>query len=1091
MRRFSPLFVAAVVLVAGCKSSGDSGDSDSASANAAPTCAFTAPETNASGQQGALVTFSGTVADAETAADALTLTLSSHLDGDLGALSADADGLFSLDTDALTVGTHSVILNVDDGDGNTCEASTLYTVGNPPSVEIVTPETGDVVGTWGALELEAVVGDDVDPAQDLLISWSHADLGEFDTSAAAPNGTALAELEGLSVGVNLVTLTVTDSDGFYAEASVEFDVNGSPTAPDVAITPASPGSTDTLTASVVTPSTDPEGDAVTYTYAWYVDGAETTETSETVDASLVSRNEAWSVVVTPWDGNSAGEAGQASVVIGNAPPSVASVSISPTSPVAADAVTCSYSGFFDEDGDADASTYAWQLDGVNVGTGSAFPGGHAGGDTITCIVTPNDGVQDGSPVSASVVVGNTAPVLADVTLSPSTAYESSTLTCTPGSATDVDGDSVSYTYTWTVDGSDPGETTSTLTGTFFDSGDAVTCSATPTDGTDAGSAVTSNSVTISNTAPAATTVSLTPSTAYEGSTLTCTGTGSDDDGDSVSFTYTWTVDGTDPGVTASTLTGTYFDKGQAVVCAGTPSDGADTGTPLSSSPVTISNTAPTVTSVGISPAMATEADTLTCAAVGADDDGDSLTTTYAWTVNGTSVATGSTLTGTYFDRGDAVVCVATVSDGSATATSSTASLTISNAPPTMSSVSLSPSTAYEGTTVTCTASASDLDGDTITFSTGWTVNGSSVASTATTLTGSDFDAGDSVVCVVTPNDGTEDGAALSSSALTITNSTPTVSSISISPDPAYEASTLTCAVTAADADGDTLSTAYAWTVNGSAVGTAVTLTGSDFDRGDSVVCTATVSDGSASASATSSTLTVSNTAPTAPTASLSPSGPYASDTLTCTASGSSDADGDSVTYSYVWTVDGTTDSTTASTVSSASTTAGEVWQCFVTASDGTDSSSQSSSSAVTILSTTTTYDITYSMLNNQGRTCSSTSYDAVYNNCSGDWGFTWTDTGSGTASAVTVEMYHGIVCGTPGTKSTTLNGVSAGSFTLSGGNCNCNPSNSVQTWALTNVSGYSTGASNTFVVPYGTSCEGLSINTGWGSGVYARVTVEY
>ncbi len=130
-------------------------------------------------------------------------------------------------------------------------------------------------------------------------------------------------------------------------------------------------------------------------------------------------------------------------------------------------------------------------------------------------------------------------------------------------------------------------------------------------------------------------------------------------------------------------------------------------------------------------------------------------------------------------------------------------------------------------------------------------------------------------------------------------------------------------------------------------------------------------------------------------------------------------------------------------------------------------------------------------LDNQGSSCSSTTYDAVYNGCSGDWGFSWTDTAAVAPSSVTVELYHGIMCGSSTSKSPELNGVTAGSFSLTGGNCNCNPSESVNTWVLTDISGYSVGGTNVFSIDDGGSCEGLSINSSWGAGVYARVTVEY
>ena len=102
---------------------------------------------------------------------------------------------------------------------------------------------------------------------------------------------------------------------------------------------------------------------------------------------------------------------------------------------------------------ADTSTYAWTVDGVAAGTGRTLAGGFAGGDLVTCTVTPNDGSDTGATVAASVTVANTAPVLAGVTLSPGSPREADTLTCTPGATTDADGTtSFTYAYAWTVNG---------------------------------------------------------------------------------------------------------------------------------------------------------------------------------------------------------------------------------------------------------------------------------------------------------------------------------------------------------------------------------------------------------------------------------------------------------------------------------------------------------------------------------------------------------------------------------------------------------------------------------------------------------------
>ena len=99
--------------------------------------------------------------------------------------------------------------------------------------------------------------------------------------------------------------------------------------------------------------------------------------------------------------------------------------------------------------------------------------------------------------------------------------------------------------------------------------------------------------------------------------------------------------------------------------------------------------------------------------------------------------------------------------------------------------------------------------------------------------------------------------------------------------------------------------------------------------------------------------TVSNTAPGAPVVAITPADAVSGDDLTCTVTtASTDADGDALTYSFAWDVEGVayssaTDSATSSLVDGADVGDGEEWTCEVTASDGTASGSAGSDSVTT------------------------------------------------------------------------------------------------------------------------------------------------
>ncbi|MFH1464993.1 MAG: hypothetical protein ABIO70_11470 [Pseudomonadota bacterium] len=497
---------------------------------------------------------------------------------------------------------------------------------------------------------------------------------------------------------------------------------------------------------------------------------------------------------TATDADGGSGSGSASVSVENSAPSVASVSISPSPAYAADTLTCAWSGFLDPDGDADASSAAWTVGGVATGSGTTLSGAFSGGDLVVCTVTPSDGADSGTPVSGSLVISNTPPVLDDVTLGPDPAFEGDTLTCTPG--------------------------------------------------------------------------------LY-----------ADDDGDSATFSYVWDVAGVDPGVYGATLSSAYFDRDELVVCGVTPNDGTDDGAMVASNRVTISNSPPSIAAVTISPASPTAGDTLTCSASGyADADGDPDTSTFAWTVGGAAAGTGATLAGV-FSAGDTVVCIVTPDDGTDTGTTVSTSVTIGNQPPEIDSVSLSPASPTTGGVITATATAHDDDGDSVTIAYAWYVDGALVAATGGSLDGSVwFDKGQQVHVEVTPHDGTEDGPSLASSAVTVANTPPGAPVVSIDPgSPSAGVDDLICQVDTAssDADGDSVSYSMAWTVDGvayAAGGSADTgdtagwvgpTTGSWTDdtvpaddtlSGEVWVCTATPHDGDDAGATAQASVTIASSA---------------------------------------------------------------------------------------------------------------------------------------------------------------------------------------------------------------------------------------
>lgn len=272
-----------------------------------------------------------------------------------------------------------------------------------------------------------------------------------------------------------------------------------------------------------------------------------------------------------------------------------------------------------------------------------------------------------------------------------------------------------------------------------------------------------------------------------------------------------------------------------------------------------------------------------------------------------------------------------------------------NAVPTAPTVTLSPDPAVTTDTLTATASGSiDPDGSgTVTYGYAWFVDGvSSSASTSATFPASTAARGSTVRVVVTPTDGIGSGET-GEAERTIANADPLLTGPTLSSSTVEVGDTLTCSASATDPDGDTPVIAYAWQ-DGSTSATYTVPTSAT--PGDILTCTATAHDGYGGVASASTTAGVLNSAPVITVATLSPSTAYTDDTLSVSAV-ATDANGDTVSFTYDWYVDSVlVRSGTTSTLDGSSTTTGfdkgETVLVVVTASDGTTTTTATPSAVV-------------------------------------------------------------------------------------------------------------------------------------------------
>lgn len=744
----------------------------------------------------ALVSFAATVSDTEERADTLGVVWSSSLDGPL-TIDETPDGSGGLaGATYLSEGEHYLTLTATDSLGSTGEDGVILDVhpaNSAPGCAITAPLDGEVGQVGDAITFRAVVSDVDVPADTLDVTWASDWDGTLGASTPTSSGDVAFTTSALSPATHTITMTVTDDVGVTCTDLLVFTV-GSP--PEVTIT--APAETEVAVygewVSFAALVQDGEDRPEDLTIRWVSDRdglldetpADAAGAVGFSTSSLSAGGHTVSLTVTDTAGLAVVD--RVHVAVDTAPGAPV-VSLGPVGAGTNDDLIATIDvPSVDADGDPVGYRYDWFQDGVlsSASVSGVLPASATNtGETWRVVVTPNDGVVDGPSGEASLVIRNTPPTVSDATLAPDPAATTGTLTCTPGTLQDADGDSVSVSIGWIINGAAIGETTSTLAAPWFAAGDLVGCTVTPSDGVASGTSVPSNLITV-NRPPTIGTVDISPDPATASDLLTCTaGDVADGDGDAVTLDYTWTVNGVDAG-TGATLAAPL--PGDIVACTVTPSDSLEAGAAQSDA-LTITNSAPVITLVALSPSSPATNDTLTATATTSDPEGDTVTVSWAWTVNGATIAaTTNTLAGaTWFQKGDIVVAIATPSDGGNTgAAVSSPSVTVVNTAPGAPSLTISPTSPSPGAddlVCSVTLAATDADADPLSYATTWTRNG--VAWTGATLTtthpgdtidGAATAAGDLWSCTVTASDGSVSGGAASTS-VTVTGTLPTGGSL--------------------------------------------------------------------------------------------------------------------------------------------------------------------------------------------------------------------------------------------------------------------------------------------------------------------------
>ena len=604
--------------------------------------------------------------------------------------------------------------------------------------------------------------------------------------------------------------------------------NTPPSTPEVVIEPGEPTTVDDLVANMTLDSVDADKkDVVSYAWKWTLNGTVRDDlTTDTVPAAETSRGDTWTVTLSATDGEADATA-EASVLVGNTAPELTSLELDSASPGAVDDIVATALGT-DADGDELTYAYSWTVDGQPSDISARRVPASLTEPEQTWVVTATalDDELESEALTATAVVGNSVPTVEVLLLKPAEPSRLSTLSAEV-SASDPDGSDVTVSYSWLVGGTEV-STEETLSASGLSVGDSVSLTVSASDGIDSSSATSAVPLTIVDLAPTVTAASLTPSTPTKAGPVSAVVAATDMESDPITFTYRWFVAGTEVLVGSSdTLSADLFNKGEGIRVEVEPNDGYLDGPVVSTGVYTVGNTAPTVESASIDGEI-TKTSGADCTGHGfADIDGDPEGYEVRWLVNGSEVSVAETLSGNLYNLGDSVQCVLSPFDGTAKGTAVNSNTVVAkNALPKVASVALSTTSPREGDVLSVTlGNLSDLDGDTVTVAYEWTVNGSAV-STGSTLAGDQFSKGDTITVTVTPNDGVDDGAPVTSDAATVLNTLPGAPELVLAPDYPNESEDLQCVVAdpSVDADGDDVTYEISWTVDGSPWSGSVTTT---------------------------------------------------------------------------------------------------------------------------------------------------------------------------------------------------------------------------------------------------------------------------
>jgi hypothetical protein len=193
----------------------------------APEARITVPGDGQRFVKETMTTFSAIVSDEDSEAEELSVSWTSDKDGRLEGSIELVDGIHTLRTDTLSLGSHVITVEAIDLDvqSGTDTVEVLVVKNTPPQIAINVPAVESTWSDGSTVWVTAQVSDAEDEPAALRMSWTLDDSPVLSASSTPTSaGEATHGFEGLSVQAHTVGVTVTDAHGESSQATVAFTV---------------------------------------------------------------------------------------------------------------------------------------------------------------------------------------------------------------------------------------------------------------------------------------------------------------------------------------------------------------------------------------------------------------------------------------------------------------------------------------------------------------------------------------------------------------------------------------------------------------------------------------------------------------------------------------------------------------------------------------------------------------------------------------------------------------------------------------------------------------------------------------------------